>query len=77
MTSFYNDFGGKSQPTPPANPTNNSYGLLGRINEFAKTVQDPEGTVKQLLNSGKMSQDQFKQYAQIANLFMGGNGGHK
>lgn len=50
---------------------NGGYGLLGRINEFAKTVQNPQQRVQDLLNSGQMTQEQFQQYVQIANTLMG------
>ena len=33
---------------------------------------DPKAEVQKLLNSGAMSQEQFNQYAQIANQLIGG-----
>lgn len=66
MSDFYHQFGGKSNPAPQ--PQNNNFGLLGKINEFAKTVQNPQQQVEELLKSGQMTQEQFQQYAQIANL---------
>lgn len=76
MTSFYNEFGGAQSPQQPQTQQND-YGLMERINEFAKTVQNPQQKVQELLNSGKMTQAQFQQYAQMANMLMGKNGGHK
>lgn len=66
MTNFYNQFGGNYNPTP--NPQNNNFGILGKINEFAKTVQNPQQQVEELLKSGQMTQEQFQQYAQIAKM---------
>ena len=65
---LYNQFG--NQPTQQPVQQNN-FGLLGQINEFAKTVQNPEQTVRGLLASGQMSQEQFQEYAQMANMLMG------
>lgn len=60
MSSLYNDF----NPKP-----NNSMGdFINRFNQFASTfVGNPEQQVRQLLQSGRMSQEQFNQLAQTAN----------
>lgn len=63
MSDFYNQFGGIN-PNPVPKPQNKANNLL----EFAKTVQNPEQQVKDLLASGQMTQEQFQQCAQIANL---------
>ena len=60
MSSLFNDFN--------PNPTNNMANLLSQFNQFRSTFSgDPEQQVKQLLQSGRMSQEQFNQLAQTAN----------
>ena len=57
MSSLYNDF----RP----NRTND---FLTQFNQFRSTFSgNPEQQVKQLIQSGRMSQDQFNQLAQTAN----------
>ena len=59
MNSLFNDF--QSQSTPMNN-------FLNQFNQFKSTFSgNPEQQVKQLLNSGRMSQQQFNQYAETAN----------
>lgn len=47
---------------------NNPYsGMIGQIKEFSKTIQgDPQQMVQELLNSGRMSQQEFNRYSQMA-----------
>ena len=60
MSSLFNDFN--------PNPTNNITNLLSRFNQFSSTFSgNPEQQVKQLLQTGRMSQEQFNQLAQTAN----------
>lgn len=50
-------------------PTNN---LLTRFQQFKSQFNgDPQQKVQELLNSGKMSQTQFNQLAQMAQQFKG------
>ena len=60
MNSLYNDFNpGKM------NQMNN---LISQFNQFRSTFSgNPEQQVKQLISSGRMSQEQFNQFAQTAN----------
>ena len=59
MSSLFNDFN---------QPTNNMANLLFQFNQFRSTFSgNPEQQVKQLLQSGRMSQEQFNQFAQTAN----------
>ena len=59
MSSLFNDFN---------QPTNNMVNLLSQFNQFRSTFSgNPEQQVKQLLQSGRMSQEQFNQFAQTAN----------
>lgn len=60
MTSLYKDM----QP----NPTNQMGNLINQFNQFRSMFTgNPEAQVKQLLQSGKMSQSQFNEFAQTAN----------
>lgn len=60
MSSLFNDFN---------QPANNMANLLSQFNQFRSTFSgNPEQQVKQLLQSGRMSQEQFNQLAQTANL---------
>lgn len=60
MSSLFNDFN--------PNPTNNITNLLSQFNQFSSTFSgNPEQQVKQLLQTGRMSQEQFNQLAQTAN----------
>jgi hypothetical protein len=57
MNSIYKDF----QSAP-------SEDFLTQFNKFSSEFTgDPEQRVKQLLQSGKMSKEQFDSYAQVAN----------
>ena len=60
MNSLFNDF--KPQQNTPMN------NFLNQFNQFKSTFTgNPEQQVKQLLSSGRMSQEQFNQFAQTAN----------
>lgn len=51
-------------------PNNNN--LLARFRQFKSRFQgDPQQKVQELLNSGKMTQAQFNQLAQMAEQFKG------
>ena len=59
--SLFKDF----NPTPMGDLTN----FLNRFNQFSSQFSgNPETRVKQLLQSGQMSQEQFNQFAQAANM---------
>ena len=60
MSSLYNDFN--------PNPRNNMGDFINQFNQFKSTFSgNPEAQVRQLLQSGRMSQEQFNQLAQTAN----------
>ena len=60
MNSLFNEF----QP----NRMNRMDNFLNQFNQFRSTFNgNPEQQVKQLINSGRMSQQQFNQLAQTAN----------
>ena len=60
MSSLFNDFN-SGQP-------NNIANLLSQFNQFRSTFSgNPEMRVKQMLQNGQMSQEQFNEIAQMAN----------
>lgn len=65
--NLYNMLGGNNQM---GNPMMNKFAQF--VSQFKQTSQcSPQERVRQLLNSGQMSQDQFNQFAQIANRLTG------
>ena len=59
-SSLFNEFGGT--------PTNNITSMLNQFNQFRSMFMgNPETQVKQMIQNGRMSQEQFNQFAQIAN----------
>ena len=65
-----------------ANPLYGQFGNHNQMNPMMQLIQDarqlkqtfqgaPRQTVQQLVASGRMSQQQFNQYAQIANQLIG------
>lgn len=49
-------------------PNNNMMNLLQQFNQFRQNFSgDPRQQVQQLLNSGKVSQDQYNRAVQMAN----------
>lgn len=60
MSSLFNDFN--------SNKMNQMNNFLNQFNQFRSTFSgNPEQQVKQLIQSGRMSQEQFNQLAQTAN----------
>lgn len=56
------------------NPQNggNPFDIFSKFQQFKKTITgDPRQQVQDLLNSGKMSQEQFNQISQMAKSFQG------
>lgn len=64
---LFNMFG----PNPQnGGPFGNLMGLMNQFNNFRNSFQgDPEQKVKELLNSGQMTQAQFDQLSQMAQQF--------
>lgn len=61
MNPLFNILNGGMQPQ---NPMMN---MMTQLNQFRQTFQgDPRQQVQQLLNSGRMSQEQFNQLSQMA-----------
>ena len=63
--SIFNLF--NKQPVAQA-PQNN---FLNFVQQVRQNGISPEQTVRQLINSGRMSQDQFNQFRQMANQILG------
>ncbi len=63
MSSLFNEF----QPQQN-NPLSQMGNFINQFNQFRSNFTgNPEQQVKELINSGRMSQDQFNQFAQMAN----------
>lgn len=55
---------------PVNNPMSNMMNLINQFNQFKNNFKgDPEQQVRQMLSSGQMSQSQFNQLSQMANMF--------
>lgn len=68
------------QPSPqtPNNPVFNAFGgyqnFMNQFNAFAQQMrQDPRQQVQQMMNSGRMNQQQFEWCRQMANSILGVN----
>lgn len=46
--------------------------ILKAANSLSQQMQNPKAEVERLLNSGQMTQAQFNQFSQIANMIMCG-----
>ena len=70
---IYNAF--RSQQSAPS-PFGNITSMIKQFNQFKAGFQgDPQSMVQQLINSGKMSQEQFEQLSNVAKQFQGMLGG--
>lgn len=53
-------------------PFQNMTQMMQQFQQFKNTFQgDPQQKVQELLNSGRMTQQQFNQLSQMANMFRG------
>lgn len=60
---------GNQQPNSN-NPVGNMANMLRQFNDFRSNFKgDPEQQVRNLLNSGQMSQEQFNQLSELAKQF--------
>ena len=59
------------------NMANNPMDIQNKFNQFVQNFrqgnQDPRQKIQELLDSGKMSQQQYNQLRQMANKFLGTN----
>lgn len=63
--SLFNSLGGGKSQLP--GPFGNIQQMMQRLNQFRQSFQgDPKEQVQQLLNSGKMSQEQYNKLSQMA-----------
>lgn len=54
----------------PNNPMGNAMNMMAQFNQFRQNFQgDPKRAVMNLLQSGQMSQQQFNQLSQMAQMF--------
>lgn len=61
--SLFNTLGGNKLP----GPFGNIQQMMSKLNQFKQSFQgDPKQQVQQLLNSGKMTQNQYNQLSQMA-----------
>lgn len=69
MNDLYKTLGNNKQlPAPFGNMQN----LMNQLNQFRNTFRgDPKQQVQQLLNSGRMTQDQFNKLKQMADQIQG------
>ena len=51
--------------------TNLMQQFVAEARQLKQTIQNPRAEVERLLQTGKMSQDQFNQFAQIAQQIVG------
>ena len=73
---LFNTFG--NSPQPGNNLFSNMSNFLTRFNQFRQNFNgDPQQMVQQMLNSGKMTQEQFNQASNLANQLMRFVGGSK
>ena len=62
--SLFNSLGGNSRLPGPFGSMQD---MMSKLNQFRQSFQgDPKQQVQQLLNSGKMSQNQYNQLSQMA-----------
>lgn len=67
---FFNRFGNRGNQTP--GPMGNMQNLMSQFQQFKSQFQgDPREQVQELLNSGKMTQEQFNQLSNMAQQFQG------
>ena len=51
---------------------NNLFSMMGKFNEFKSQFQgDPQQKVEELLNSGKMTREQYEMFSNMAKKFQG------
>jgi hypothetical protein len=63
-SSLFKSLGGNSPKLP--GPLGNMQQMMSRLNRFRQSFQgDPKQQVQQLLNSGKMTQEQYNRLSQL------------
>lgn len=70
MNNLYKSLGNSNQQLPP--PFGNLQNMMKQFNQFKNTFKgDPRQQVQELLNSGRMTQDQFNQLKRMADQLQG------
>lgn len=75
--NLFNRLNPQSQPQSTGNPIIDMFGNYNnfqqQFSQFANQMgnSNPQQVVQNLLNSGRMSQDQFNQFSQLANMITG------
>lgn len=70
LFSRFNQNGGNFIPQNNGNPMNSMVEIMRKFNQFKNNFQgDPREQVQQLLNSGRMSQEQFNNLSAMASQF--------
>ena len=66
-----NPFFNQNSPTPQMNnPFGNMANMMSQFQQFKSNFQgDPRQKVQELINSGRMTQEQFNQLSQLAQQF--------
>lgn len=65
--NLYNALGNQNLPAPMGNIQN----MLNRFNQFRQSFHgDPQQQIQQLMNTGKITQQQYNQAVQIAQQMM-------
>ena len=65
--SVFNALGNNTANSKLPGPFGNIQELMSRLNQFRQSFNgDPKQQVQQLLNSGRMSQNQYNQLSQMA-----------
>lgn len=72
MNPFYQRFQQQQMNSNPfANPQSFQQAATQMMNSLAQMGMTPQARVQQLIQNGQMSQQQFSQFAQIADQLMG------
>ncbi len=70
MNNLYKTLGGNNQQLPA--PFGNFQNMMNQLNQFRNTFKgDPRKQVQELLNSGRMTQEQFNKLKQMADQIQG------
>lgn len=66
MNPLFNLFGG-NQMQMPNNPVGNAFNMMQQLNQFRQNFHgNPQQQIQQLINSGRISQEQYNNAYQMA-----------
>lgn len=70
MNTLFNMFGGGAPAPQMPSPMNNMQNMMNQFQQFRQQFKgDPKQQVQQLLDSGRMTPQQFSQLQQMATQF--------